>query len=83
MGWGCGRPFGQRFGVIMGSLDASGLSQIAQQLGYLDTSRLSQIAEQSSAFLTRKPFPWSSLQGIIKEEGFRRLCSELPSPELF
>ena len=67
----------------MGSLDTSVLSQIAQQLSYLDTSRLSQIAQQSSAFLTRKPFPWSSLHGIIKEEGFRRLCSELPSPELF
>jgi 2-oxoglutarate-Fe(II)-dependent oxygenase superfamily protein len=52
-------------------------------MGYLDTGRLSQIAEQSPAFLARKPFPWSSLQAVIQEDGFRRLCAELPRPELF
>jgi hypothetical protein len=50
---------------------------------YLDTARLSQIAGQSADFLTRKPFPWSILQGVIREDGFLRLCSELPSPGLF
>lgn len=52
-------------------------------MGYLDTGRLAQIAEQSDDFLNRKPFPWLSLQGVIQEEGFERLCSELPKAELF
>jgi len=52
-------------------------------MGYLDTGRLSQIAKQSADFLNQKPFPWLSLQGVIQEEGFERLCSELPKAELF
>jgi len=52
-------------------------------MSYLDVSRLSQIAEQSAGFLSRKPFPWSNLQGVIRDDGFRRLGSELPSLELF
>ena len=52
-------------------------------MSYLDLGRLSQIAAHASAFLNTKPFPWLSMQGIIQEDGFRRLCSELPKPELF
>ena len=52
-------------------------------MAYLDTGRLSQIAEDSADFLKQKPFPWLSLQGVIQEEGFERLCSELPKSELF
>jgi len=52
-------------------------------MSYLDVGRLAQIAEQSSAFLSRKPFPWSSLQGVIQEDGFQRLVADLPRPDLF
>jgi len=52
-------------------------------MSYLDLGRLSQVAEQSPAFLTRKPFPWSSIQGVIREDGFQRLVSDLPRPDLF
>ncbi|HYA76645.1 MAG TPA: 2OG-Fe(II) oxygenase [Burkholderiaceae bacterium] len=52
-------------------------------MSYLDFGRLSQISEHASDFLARKPFPWSSLQGVIREEGFARLCEELPRSGLF
>jgi len=52
-------------------------------MSFLDTERLVQIAGDSAAFLGRKPFPYASLQGVIRDEGFRRLCAELPSLELF
>lgn len=52
-------------------------------MSYLDLDRLSQITAQSSEFLNRSPFPWMSLQGVIREDGFRRLVSDLPRPELF
>ena len=52
-------------------------------MSHLDTERLSQIAAQSSEFLSREPFPWLGVQGVLRSESFRRLCSELPSPELF
>jgi len=52
-------------------------------MGYLDLGRLSQIAEQSSTFLNRKPFPWLNVERVVRDDGFRRLCAELPSLELF
>ena len=50
---------------------------------YLDTDRLAAIVGQSDAFLERRPYPWLAMQGVIREEGFERLCADLPALELF
>lgn len=52
-------------------------------MSYLDFQRLEQIAGQSAAFLEKSPFPWLGMQGVLREDGFRRLCAELPRHELF
>ena len=52
-------------------------------MGYLDSQRLTRIAAQSASFLGQKPYPWAGFQGVLREEAFRRLCSELPPHELF
>lgn len=50
---------------------------------YVDTSRLAAIAGQADSFLSRQPYPWLGMQGVIREDGFRRLCAELPALKLF
>ncbi len=50
---------------------------------YLDTNRLAAIAGQSADFQERRPYPWLGMQGVIREDGFRRLCAELPALSLF
>jgi hypothetical protein len=52
-------------------------------MNYLDAGRLAQIAGEAPAFLGREPFPWAGHQGVIQADGFRRLCAEMPDPELF
>jgi hypothetical protein len=52
-------------------------------MSYLDTDRLAAIAGQSTAFLECQPYPWLGMQGVIREEGFRRLCAEVPTLDLF
>lgn len=49
---------------------------------YLDHARLSQIAGEAPDFLERAPFPWAGLQGVIREDGFERLCDSMPGLEL-
>lgn len=46
---------------------------------HLDTARLAELAARSEEFLNRRPFPWLSAQGVIREESFRRLYAELPT----
>lgn len=36
-----------------------------------------------SVHLSRQPYPWLGMQGVIREDGFRRLCAELPALNLF
>lgn len=50
---------------------------------YLDTERLAAVAGQATEFHGRQPFPWMNLHGIIEEEGFGRLCAELPDVAMF
>jgi hypothetical protein len=52
-------------------------------MSYLDAAQLTQIAGGSSAFLNQRPFPWLGMRGVIRDDGFRQLCAELPRHELF
>jgi hypothetical protein len=52
-------------------------------MSFLDTRRLEQISAQPRDFLDRQPFPWLSMQGVLHENGFERLCAELPGHALF
>jgi len=52
-------------------------------MGFLDNERLLQIAADAATFLGRKPYPHASMQGVIREEGFQRLCDEVPPLDLF
>jgi hypothetical protein len=51
-------------------------------MGFLDFEKLGDIAAHSADFLNRRPFPWSSLDGLIREDGFKQLRSDLPPLEL-
>ncbi len=53
------------------------------RMTYVDTDRLTAIGAEAPAFLERQPYPWLGMQGVIREDGFRRLCAELPALELF
>jgi len=50
---------------------------------YLDSQRLDQIAGQAAAFLATRPYPWAGYQGVVRDEGFRRLTAAMPDPTLF
>ena len=52
-------------------------------MAILDTDRLAEIADQAPAFLNAKPYPWAQLQGVIRDEAFQRLTSNLPDFHLF
>jgi hypothetical protein len=43
---------------------------------YLNASRMAEIDPQ--AFRNKQPFPWISVQGLLKNDSFRRLCGRLP-----
>lgn len=52
-------------------------------MSYIDTDRMAEIAGQSAAFVARQPYPWLGMQGVVREDGFHRLCAELPALSLF
>ena len=52
-------------------------------MSFLDPDRLSRTAADADAFLARRPYPYASLQGLVHDEAFQRLCAELPPLELF
>ncbi len=52
-------------------------------MSQIDFGRLEQIAGQSAAFLATRPFPWLGMQGVLHDEAFRRLSTELPRHDLF
>ena len=52
-------------------------------MSYLDSQRLAQIAGQSAEFLNRKPYPWAGYQGLLHDDGFRRLTAQMPDSKLF
>ncbi len=52
-------------------------------MNYLDTAQLERIGAHPLEFLNRQPFPWLTMEGVLREDGFRRLCAELPRHELF
>lgn len=59
------------------------IQTLCAAMTYLDADSLAHAAADSAAFLGRKPYPYVSLQGIVREDGFARLCAELPRLELF
>jgi hypothetical protein len=48
---------------------------------YLNLDRMRQIDPQT--FRERRPFPWVNVQGLVNEDGFRRLCDTLPDLNAF
>jgi hypothetical protein len=48
---------------------------------YLDPSALN--AFDAQAFRSRRPYPWSNLAGVLREEAFQRLRADMPALELF
>ncbi len=48
---------------------------------YLDEAALSGLDAQ--AFRQRRPYPWCSLAGVLREEAFQRLREDLPPVEMF
>lgn len=48
---------------------------------YLDFERLDEV--DSGAFRSQKPFPWVNPQGLLTEDGYRRLLDTLPGTDLF
>lgn len=50
-------------------------------MNYLDNERLA--AVDVAAFRATRPYPWLNPQGLLTEEGFRRLRDTLPDPALF
>ncbi len=48
---------------------------------YLDFERLERIDPE--AFRAQKPYPWVNPEGLVTEEGFRRLCETLPDVAIF
>jgi 2OG-Fe(II) oxygenase superfamily len=48
---------------------------------YLDSDRMRQL--DPAAFQQQRPFPWVNVQGLVKDECFRRLCETLPDIESF
>jgi len=52
-------------------------------MGILNTHRLAAMADQSAEFLSRSPFPFAGLQGVIDDSAFEQLCVELPAQRLF
>ena len=48
---------------------------------YLNRERMQQI--DPDAFRQRRPFPWLNVQGFVNEDGFRRLCEDLPDVNVF
>lgn len=50
---------------------------------YLDHSRLAAVADDAASFLSRQPYPWAGLQGVVHEAGFTELCATLPPHAMF
>ena len=48
---------------------------------YLDVERLD--AMDAAAFQNRRPYPWANPEGLLTEEGYRRLVETLPDASLF
>lgn len=48
---------------------------------YLDVGRLD--AVDAAAFQSRQPYPWANPEGLLTEEGYRRLVETLPDASLF
>ncbi len=47
---------------------------------YLDLERICKI--DAAVFRKCRPFPWINVQGFVYDEGFRRLCDDLPDINL-
>ena len=52
-------------------------------MSYLDPQQLARISARPRDFLDRRPFPWLCMQRVLHDDGFRRLCAELPGHGLF
>jgi len=52
-------------------------------MAMLDVDRLQEIAAKAPEFLNTKPYPFLGVQGILGEDAFRRLTTELPKFDLF
>ncbi len=52
-------------------------------MALLDHDRLAQVAREAPAFRQRAPYPWISMQGVLRQDAFRQLCADLPPHELF
>lgn len=52
-------------------------------MAMLDDARLAQVLDHAPEFLETRPYPWLGMQGLIREEAFRRLTAELPDMSLF
>ena len=50
-------------------------------MGYLNKNLME--STDDSAFRHREPFPWLNPEGFITDEGFAKLLSNMPEPELF
>ena len=52
-------------------------------MAHIDMERLTELAAQPREFLDRRPFPWISVKGVIRNDSYQRLQTELPSIEQF
>lgn len=52
-------------------------------MSVLDSERLVEIENHAPSFLTTRPYPWLSVQGLIRDDAFKRLAAELPEFGLF
>jgi hypothetical protein len=48
----------------------------------LDHTRLATIAAEAPEFLSRAPYPWASLQGVLHDAAFGDLCAGLPAVDM-
>jgi hypothetical protein len=48
---------------------------------FLDIARLE--ALDAETFRSRQPYPWANPEGLLTEEGYRRLVATLPDPVMF